>query len=116
MDPELLAARERALELVAALELARDDVRGRREAELLHLPGQRDDVVDRHTRRVRDVHARARRELRANRVELAGVVRGDLDRIVAQERGDVLLQLVVCHRALETRYCGYCLRDTTKLS
>ena len=60
VNAELLATRERTLELIAALELARDDVRRRREAELLHSPRERHDVVDRHTGRVRDVDRSAR--------------------------------------------------------
>ena len=60
VDAELLAARERTLELLAALELARDDVRRRLEAELLHSARERHDVVDRHAGRVRDVNARCR--------------------------------------------------------
>src|SRR5688572_949151 len=57
-DAELLAARERRVELLSALELARNDVRRRRQAELLHLAGQRHDVVDGHARRVRDIDGR----------------------------------------------------------
>jgi hypothetical protein len=85
-DAELLAAREGFVELLAALELARDDVRRRREAELLDATRERDDVVDRRAGRVRHVHTRPRLQLGTDRIELLRVVRRDLDRVVAQER------------------------------
>src|SRR5690606_2660094 len=94
-DSELLALGERLLELLAAFELARDDVRRGREPELLHLAGERHDVVDRHAGRMRYVNGRAVRELRADRVELALVVRSDLDRVASHEIADCLSQLIV---------------------